>query len=151
MCPIAAESVPRSDTIAIGVRQRAGARLENTMNENPDTTGCEGGAVRPTKRDMIPMMGVLVAAFPVAQAKGSGMFGINFAAELWFATGSEADPDGTPRFQIFHFNCATGGTAIHVAKIHRAKWGVPVYTTLPCDFDGIPTARLDGSGWDPIV
>ena len=119
------------------------------MNENPDTTGCDGMAVRPTKRDMIPMMGVLVAAFPVQNLQATERPW--YAGELWYATGSGSDLDGIPQHQIFRFHCLTGGIAAHVAKIHRNKWGIPVYTTLPADYDGIPMAHIDGGGWDPII
>ncbi len=87
------------------------------MNESPDTTGCEGMAVRPT----IPMTtkyGDLRAAFPVSNDHGE-----NHQIELWFQspTGDQSDS------VIFHISCKSAAQAENIAAAHRAVWGIPAY------------------------
>ena len=126
------------------------------MNESPDTTGCEGMAVRPTTRPHVAMHGTLVAAFPVARATydpnrvgpmGRDVYSPTFAVELWFATTGE---DPAVR-QTFHLLCQTGGQAERIAATHRSRWSLPQYGTGPCDVDGIPMAKDYLDSWVPIV
>ena len=81
------------------------------MNESPDTTGCDGMAVRP----IIPMKlryGNLTAAFATGNV-----------VELWFQspTGDQSDS------VIFHLPCTTATQAESIAIAHRDVWGIPAY------------------------
>jgi len=122
------------------------------MNESPDTTGCDGMAVRPTVT--MHKYGNLVAAFPTATyADRIGDYDPSitydtFAVELWFQspTGDQSDS------VIFHLPCRNGAQASAIATMHREAWGIPAYGAVDADIDGIPTARRDVTGGPvPIV
>ena len=129
------------------------------MNESPDTTGCEGMAVRPTIR--MHNYGRLVAAFPTATyADGIGGYDHHgtydsFSVEMWFQspTGDQSDS------VILHLPCRNGAQASAIAAMHREIWGIPNYGADPAvvgpiasDIDGIPMARRDVTGGPvPIV
>ena len=122
------------------------------MNESPDTTGCEGMAVRPTIR--MHNYGRLVAAFPTATyADRIGDYDPSitydtFAVEMWFQspTGDQSDS------VILHLPCSNGAQASAIAAMHREIWGIPSYGAVEADCDGIPMARRDVTGGPvPIV
>lgn len=133
------------------------------MNESPDTTGCEGMAVRPTTRPIIAMDGTLVAAFPVTRAVYDGVrrtYVPEFAVELWFRTtnpdhrspvGTRPAPGQADDRQTFHIICRTGGQAATIAATHRSRWSLPMYGTGPCDVDGIPMGKDGLDEWVPII
>jgi len=83
------------------------------MNESPETTGCDGMAVRP----IIPMRtpaGKVEAAFVVANDRA------DYKVEIWCQspTGDQSDS------VIFHLPCRTLEQAEFVADLWQKAWGL---------------------------
>ena len=97
------------------------------MNESPDTTGCEGMAVRPT----IPMQtpkGKVVAAFVVGNEK-------DYEVEIWCQspTGDESDS------VIFHIPATNLVQAESVASLWQKAWGLGAYDA------SVPASRKESN------
>jgi len=130
------------------------------MNESPDTTGCDGAAIRPIRATIgepvpagrprrITKSGRVVAAFAVSFYPGRmpehmtrSTIRDSWAVEIW----CQSPTGGRTDSAIFHLECDDGPQAEAVAAIWRHTWNVPAYgasgsTTL--DPDGIPTDRID--------
>ena len=97
------------------------------MNESPDTTGCEGMAVRPTIPMRVPA-GKVEAAFVVANDK-------DYKVEIWCQspTGDQSDS------VIFHLPARTLEQAEFVASLWQDAWG------LGTDDESVPTSRTESS------
>ena len=94
------------------------------MNESPDTTGCDGMAVRP-----------IIRMHAADQAKNASVgrrirygnltaaFSTGNVVELWFQspTGDQSDS------VIFHLPCKTADQAEQIAAAHRDVWHIPKY------------------------
>ena len=110
------------------------------MNESPDTTGCDGMAVRPTIT--MHKYGNLVAAFPTATyADRIGDYDPNitydtFAVELWFQspTGDQSDS------QTFYMEVTNWEQGRIISETWRSVWNIPQYGTdaEPTDATGRP-------------
>jgi len=97
------------------------------MNESPDTTGCEGMAVRPTIPMRVPA-GKVEAAFVVANDK-------DYKVEIWCQspTGDQSDS------VIFHLPARDLEQAEFVASLWQKAWGLGTYD------ESVPASRKDSS------
>jgi hypothetical protein len=140
------------------------------MNENPETTGCDGAAIRPIRAtigDPVPAQmtertpsvygpagaGKVVAAFAVSFYPGrmpehltSTTVYDSWSVEIWCQSPTGGGSDSA----IFHLKCDTGPQAEMIAAIWRDIWRIPSHGSsgfgadaITLDLDGIPVGRID--------
>ncbi len=97
------------------------------MNESPNTTGCDGMAVRPVIAMRTPA-GKVEAAFVVANDK-------DYKVEIWCQspTGDQSDS------VIFHLPARDLEQAEFVASLWQKAWGLGAYDA------SVPASRKDSS------
>ena len=101
----------------------------NPMNESPETTGCDGMAVRP----MIPMKGRVVAIYPT-HIGPDYKYGDYVAIVCQSPTGDQSDS------QTLHLEVTNWEQGRIISETWRSVWNIPQYGTdaEPTDATGRP-------------
>lgn len=99
------------------------------MNESPDTTGCDGMAVRP----IVPMKGMVVAVHPT-HVGPDYKYGDYVAIVCQSPTGDQSDS------QTFYMEVTNWEQGRIIAETWRSVWNIPQYGTdaEPTDATGRP-------------